>query len=123
MNREEFEQLVTAALDGLPEKFAKELDNVEVVVEDWPSPDDLQSVNADPNVTLFGLYRGVAKTKRDNYAGVLPDKISIFMGPIITLTDGNPDLIKAQVKKTVLHEIGHHLGMDDEAIRRAQRKI
>ncbi len=123
MNREKFEKLVALALDGLPEEFAKQLDNVEVVVEDWPSPDDLQSVNADPNVTLFGLYRGVAKTKRGNYAGVLPDKISIFMGPITTLTGGNPDLIKAQVRKTVLHEIGHHLGMTDEAIYRAQGEI
>lgn len=121
MTREEFEQLVAQALDGLPAEFARQLDNVEVVVEDWPSWEDLQSVGAGANVTLFGLYRGIAKTKRANYTNVLPDKISIFAGPILALTGDNPDLVKAKVRKTVLHEVGHHFGISEETIRQAQK--
>lgn len=107
-------------LDSIPEEFAKELDNVEVVVEAWPSQDDLQSVGAGAGVTLYGLYRGVAKTRRANYSGVLPDKIVIYAGPILAHFDGNSDAVKAQVRKTVLHEIGHHFGMSEQDIHRAQ---
>jgi predicted Zn-dependent protease with MMP-like domain len=121
MTRGEFEQLVALALDSLPEKFVRELDNVEVVVEDWPTRQDLTSTHAGPHTTLFGLYRGVAKTKRTNYTNVLPDKISIFAGPILSYFGDNPDIVKAEVRKVVLHEVGHHLGMSEEDIRRAQK--
>ena len=120
MTHEEFEALVSEVLDSIPEEFAKELDNVEVVVEAWPSQDDLQSVGAGAGVTLYGLYRGVAKTRRANYSGVLPDKIVIYAGPILAHFGGNSDAVKAQVRKTVLHEIGHHFGMSEQDIHRAQ---
>lgn len=120
VTHEEFEALVSEVLDSIPEEFAKELDNVEVVVEAWPSQDDLQSVGAGAGVTLYGLYRGVAKTRRANYSGVLPDKIVIYAGPILAHFDGNSDAVKAQVRKTVLHEIGHHFGMSEQDIHRAQ---
>lgn len=118
--REEFETLVSEVLKCMPVEFALQLDNVEVVMEAWPSQDDLQSVGAGAGVTLYGLYRGVAKTRRANYSGVLPDKIVIYFGPILARFGDNPDAVKAQVRKTVLHEIGHHFGMSEQDIRRAQ---
>lgn len=121
MDRETFEALVSEALDSLPEQFAKQLDNVEIVVEAWPTMLDLQSVRAHPGTTLLGLYHGVAKTKRAHYGMVLPDKISIFAGPILRMTGGDVDATRAQVRKTVLHEIGHHFGMSEEEIRNAQK--
>jgi len=120
VTHEEFEALVSEVLDSIPEEFTKQLDNVEVVVEAWPSQDELQSVGAGAGVTLYGLYRGVAKTRRANYSGVLPDKIVIYSGPILAHFGGNSDAVKAQVRKTVLHEIGHHFGMSEQDIHRAQ---
>ena len=120
MTREEFEALVSEVLESMPEEFARKLDNVGVVVEAWPSQDDLQSVGVGAGTILYGLYRGVAKTRRANYSGVLPDKIVIYAGPILAHFGGNPDAVKAQVRKTVLHEIGHHFGMSEQEIHRAQ---
>lgn len=118
MTIEEFEALVAQALDDLPETFAKLLDNVEVVVEIWPNRQHLIDGGVTRG-TLFGLYRGVPQTKRANYNAVLPDKIIIFAGPIVAVFGDNPEVIKEQVRKTVLHEVGHHFGMSDEEIRKA----
>ena len=120
MTREEFEALVSEVLKSMPEEFARQLDNVGGVVEAWPSQDDLQSVGAGAGAILYGLYRGVAKTRRANYIGVLPDKIVIYAGPILAHFGGNPGAVKAQVRETVLHEIGHHFGMSEQEIHRAQ---
>ena len=119
MTVKEFEDLVAAALDGLPEAFARAMDNVEVVVEIWPTREDLIAGGTPPGSTLFGLYRGIPQTKRANYQGALPDKIVIFAGPIVQMSGENPDAVKKQVRNTVLHEIGHHFGMSDEDIRAA----
>jgi predicted Zn-dependent protease with MMP-like domain len=100
-----FDELVGAALDGLPEQFASALSNVEIVVEDEPE---------DPG--LLGLYRGVPLTHRDGgYAGVLPDRISIFRGPIERMARSPQDL-KRIVRETVLHELAHHFGIDDDRL-------
>lgn len=119
MTIKEFEDLVAVSLDGLPEVFAKALDNVEVVVEIWPTQQDLVDGGVPPGNTLYGLYRGIPQTKRANYQGALPDKIIIFAGPIVQMHGENPDAVKKQVRNTVLHEMGHHFGMSDEAIRAA----
>jgi predicted Zn-dependent protease with MMP-like domain len=119
MTVKEFEDLVTSALDGLPEAFARAMDNVEVVVEIWPTREDLIAGAVQPGDTLFGLYRGIPQTKRGNYQGALPDKIIIFAGPIVRLFGNNHDAVKKEVRKTVLHEIGHHFGMSDAEIRAA----
>ncbi|HLD24489.1 MAG TPA: metallopeptidase family protein [Patescibacteria group bacterium] len=121
MNKAAFEMLIAEALDTLPETFAKALDNVEIVAADWPTQQDLIDGHVPASLTLFGLYHGVPKTKRGNYSGVAPDTITIFAGPIRIIYGENPDAIRKQVRNTVLHEIGHHFGMTEEEIRKAQR--
>ena len=118
MTREQFEDLVREALDELPEEFARRLDNVEIVVEDEPDRSLFQALGMDPRrETLFGLYQGVPLHLRgSSYGGALPDKISIFFGPLLRACR-TPDRIRAQVRSTVIHEIGHFFGLDDKAIR------
>src|SRR3989344_2881863 len=123
MTLEEFEILVQQALKTLPVTFAEKLDNVEVLVEAWPTREDLISVKAGPTTTLFGLYRGVPQTKRGNYSGVTPDIIVIFAGPLLMYFGENEDRLKTQIQKTLFHEIGHHFGMSEAEIRNAQLKL
>ena len=118
MTLKDFEVLVTQALDNLPEEFARAMDNVEVVVEVWPTPQDLTAGNVKHGMTLFGLYHGIPQTKRGHYVAALPDKISIFAGPIVQMFGENPDAVRQQVRKTVLHEVGHHFGMNEQEIRK-----
>jgi len=106
---------VIEALDGLPPEIQAMLDNVEVVVEDEPTADHL-GPEAEPDETLFGLYQGVPLTERGSgYSMVLPDKISIFRGPLerefLTATE-----IARQVRITVIHELAHHVGIDEDRL-------
>ncbi|MBI2011943.1 metallopeptidase family protein [Candidatus Daviesbacteria bacterium] len=90
------------------------MENVDIVVEDWPGDEEVKGKGL-----LYGLYRGVPKTKRGNYySGVLPDKITIFAGPILT-TSKDLKEAREKIKDTVLHEIGHHFGLSDKQIYRA----
>lgn len=117
MTLEEVEDIVEEALKQLPEEFAKALDNVGLVVEAWPNDFEMESIKAHPsNSLLFGLYRGIPKTKRPWSYTALPDKITIFAGPILMMSKDLEDA-KERIKKTVLHEIGHHFGMSDEQLR------
>ncbi len=112
----QFEQLVAEALDDLPEPFASKLENVEVVVADEPSTEDLEEADVLPGGTLFGLYQGVPQPERDaGYTFVLPDKITIFRGPILRECT-TPDEVKDEVSTTVVHEIAHHFGISDERL-------
>ena len=110
----DFEGLVADALDSLPPEIASRMENVEVVVEDEPSPSVLATMA--PGTSLFGLYHGIPLTKRGAaYGNVLPDKISIYRGPI-TRYWRDPDRIRAQIRRTVIHEIGHYFGMDEDRL-------
>jgi predicted Zn-dependent protease with MMP-like domain len=120
MIREAIEEYVNTVLDELPTEFAEKLQNVVIVVEDWPTPFHLKQGNVAAGMTLFGLYQGVPLTKRGNYFGALPDKITIFAGPIVSAHGTDMLKIKNQVKETVLHEIGHYFGMSELEIRQAQ---
>jgi predicted Zn-dependent protease with MMP-like domain len=121
MTPEEFEQLVNAGIEAIPKKFLDLLDNVAVVIEDYPSPEQMQKLQLKPGWTLFGLYEGVPKTKRGNpYVVIMPDKITIFRGPILQAAQ-EPEAIKELVKKTVWHEIAHHFGLDHDGISRAEK--
>ena len=114
---EEFQQLVVQALDDLPEDIRQELDNVEVVVSDWPTAAELKSVGLKPGQLLLGLYHGVPLTKRGNHYGmVLPDKITIFQGPIERICRTRQQVIR-QVQRTVKHELAHHFGISDDRLR------
>ena len=117
MDEERFRQLVAEAIDSLPEEFSKRLNNVSVVVEDSPSPQLLRSLKLPAWALLFGLYQGVPQTKRVGYSGVLPDKITIFKNPIERVARTEEE-IKAQVRETVIHEIGHHFGLSEEDLKK-----
>lgn len=121
MNLQEFEQIVTQVVNRLPPEFLKKLDNIDILVEDWPTSQDLQTVGIRSGL-LFGLYRGVPHTQRGAHYSALPDKIVIFAGPILAVSRDEKDA-QERIKKTVLHEIGHHFGMSEEQIRRAEAKM
>jgi predicted Zn-dependent protease with MMP-like domain len=106
----DFESLVAAAIDSLPDDVAAMVANVEVVVEDEPPQEYLNSLPK--GHTLLGHYHGVPLTNRGIYDRALPDKISIYRGPIVRMAR-TPERIAQQVRKTVLHEIGHHFGIDE----------
>jgi predicted Zn-dependent protease with MMP-like domain len=104
-----FERLVVEALDSLPEALLALIENAEVVVEEEPPPHVLEEFGDEP---IYGLYEGVPLTERGDYAGVLPDKISIYKRPLIR-DFNDPDEIVEEVRITVVHEIAHHFGIDD----------
>jgi predicted Zn-dependent protease with MMP-like domain len=102
-----FEQLVSDALDELPDEIRSLMSNVAVTVEDEP-PD------GEP---LLGLYQGVPYGKRGPYyAGALPDKITIYRGPLERMAGGNHERLRRQVRRTVFHEIAHHFGISDQRL-------
>jgi predicted Zn-dependent protease with MMP-like domain len=118
MEREAFEQLVGEAVAMLPDEFRSRMENVEVLVEDWPTREQRRSVGLRPGETLFGLYEGVPRTQRTTaYNLVLPDRIWIFQGPIEEAFGTNPNRLRREVCRVVLHEIAHHFGIDDDRLR------
>lgn len=118
MKREEFEKIVEEVIDTLPEIFREKLENVVIIVEDWPSNSDLQSLGLNSKDTLFGLYRGIPLTKRGAFYGNFPpDCIVIFQKPLEkAFRDINE--IKREIAKTVMHEIAHHFGFDEQLLRK-----
>ncbi len=122
MTSEEFSQLVDEGIKAVPKKFLDLLDNVAIVVEDFPTPEQTRKLSLKHKWALFGLYEGVPQTKRGNpYAVNLPDKITIFRQPI-EQSAGDPEAVKEIVKNTVWHEIAHHFGLDHDQIRKAELK-
>ena len=117
MERAQFEELVRRALDSLPPELAERVDNIDVEVQDWPSPDQLASGRVPAGSTLLGLYQGVPLTKRGaGYNLVAPDRIVIFQGPL-ERTARNDDELVERVRATVIHEIAHHFGISDARLR------
>jgi len=104
--RERFEQLVADALDGIPEELGTYMDNVAVFVEETP-----------PEPNLLGLYQGVPLTSRGiSYFGTLPDRISIYRRTICAICNTEDEVVE-QVRRTVIHEVGHHFGIGDRRLR------
>ncbi len=118
MKRERFEALVAEAVESLPEEFQDRMENVDVVVEESPSRRQIGKHNLERGYTLLGLYEGVPLTERtSNYGLVAPDKITIFQKSIEdSCTSGDEGEIKKQIRQTVIHEIAHHFGIDDERL-------
>lgn len=103
----DFEDLVAEALESIPAELARLVDNVYFVVEDDAPADD-------PD--LLGLYEGIALTERDSrYAGALPDRITVYRAPILRMCDTIDDVVE-EVHITVVHEIAHHFGIDDDRL-------
>jgi predicted Zn-dependent protease with MMP-like domain len=116
MDRRAFEELVARALDALPRAVRSRMENVEVVVEDWPDPRTMRQAGVKHATQLLGFYHGVPLTQRNHgYYLVLPDKISIYRMPILIRSPG-PDEVHATVRRVLRHEIGHHFGIHDERL-------
>jgi predicted Zn-dependent protease with MMP-like domain len=101
-----FEDRVRGALDSLPAELREAMSNVEIVVED-ENPEDSD---------IFGLYVGIPLTDRHDYAGVLPDKIEIYRVPLEAEFGHDPELLEEEIRITVVHEVAHHFGIDEERL-------
>lgn len=118
MSRAAFEKILRQALDDLPDPFRGALANVAVVVEDWPPDWLLDELGIPPEDTLYGFYHGVPLPERSvSLTGNLPDKISLYRGP---LEEDFPDPgeLGREIRMTLLHEIGHYFGMEEEELDR-----
>jgi predicted Zn-dependent protease with MMP-like domain len=121
MEREEFRALVVAAVKSLPRLFRKRMENISVVVEDYPSREDVQKTGAS-RLSLLGLYQGVPLGKRSVWQNqTMPDKISIFQANI-ERTARTPEAVQALVREVVMHEIGHYFGLNEDELREAMEK-
>jgi predicted Zn-dependent protease with MMP-like domain len=121
LDREKFEWLVAKAVDSLPDEFHARLENIDVVVADRPTPDQLAALGRKRGESLLGLYEGVPLTKRGRHYGlVVPDKVTIFQKPIEAHCRNDAEII-AEIKRVVLHEIAHHFGISDARLRQLGR--
>lgn len=113
MKPSEFEEIVRQTLDDLPEDFKPLLENVVVLVEEEPDLADLDGVELQPDEELLGLYHGVSLLDRGASHTGLPDRVLIYRGPILRTCDTIAE-IRQQIRETVIHEVGHHIGLDDD---------
>jgi predicted Zn-dependent protease with MMP-like domain len=121
MDRERFAWLVARAVDDLPEEFLVRLQNIDVVVEDYPTSGQLRRVGLRHGQTLLGLYEGVPQTRRGTHYGLVPpDKITIFQKPIEARRTCDAE-ITAEIQRVVKHEIAHHFGISDARLRQLQK--
>ncbi|MFH1031975.1 MAG: metallopeptidase family protein [Chloroflexota bacterium] len=121
MNKEEFSQLVARAIDNLPEEFLNKLENVDVVVEDYPTRYQLRKSRLKHNETILGLYEGVPQTDRGaHYGMVLPDKISLFQKTIEAQCRNDAEIYN-EITSVLKHEIAHHFGISDARLREIER--
>lgn len=117
MERAHFRKLVREAVASLPPALLRRVQNVEIVIERRPTARDRKAAGIPPGHTLLGLYHGIPLTDRgENYNLVLPDKISIYQEPIEAICGDDDERIREEVRKTVLHEIGHYFGIDDDRL-------
>lgn len=118
MDPEAFARLVSRALESLPEEFLERLENVQMDVEQWPSREDLAEAGLRPGDrgVLLGLYHGVPLTGRGSQYVALPDRITIYQGPIESAVGVDEAEIESQVRRTVVHEIAHYYGIDDDRL-------
>ncbi len=119
MTDERFEQLVSEAIETIPEKFLKKLNNVAIVTQSEPTEEQLGMNHVGGGSTLLGLYEGIPLTHRGDFYGageILPDKITIFKLPILQEAGSDEVKLKEVVRDTVWHEIAHYFGYDDAEI-------
>lgn len=122
MTRERFRQLVDEALLTIPERFRDAITNMAIVVEDAPTPQQLDEVGIEPPDTLLGLYEGTPLTERHwAHGNVLPDKVTLFQRPIEDASADEDDVVIA-IGETLIHEIGHYFGLSEEEIEAIEDK-
>ena len=115
MRRSRFRRLVQRALDEIPEALAERMDNVVILVRNQPTAEERAAVGLGPRQTLLGLYVGRPLTTRGWYGETLPDRIYIYQQSIEEICRSEEEVV-AQVRETVLHEVAHHFGIDDERL-------
>jgi predicted Zn-dependent protease with MMP-like domain len=121
MERERFEDLVRQAVEGLPREFLDSLENVDVLVDDFPTVEQMRRSKIRSRYMLLGLYEGVPRTRRGSHYGmVLPDKITIFQKSIEAKCHTDEQIV-AEIERVVKHEIAHHFGIGDERLREMGR--
>ena len=118
MDIESFSELVSEALEALPFEFRDRLENVQIDIEEWPSAEELvdAGLGAGDREYLLGLYHGVPLTERTSFYVALPDRITIYMRPVILVAGPDAQDIAEQVRHTVIHEIAHYYGIDDDRL-------
>lgn len=113
---DQFDHLITRAMDELPQEYIKGLDNVVIVQADDPTPEQLEKMKVDSHHLLLGLYEGVPLTQRGSgVSGMLPDKITLFKNPILAVVSNDAELHE-QIKRTLWHEIAHYYGLNHSHI-------
>ncbi len=121
MTGEEFEKLVQEGIKAIPEKFLEKLSNIDIIIGEEPSLEQLKKLKVRKDSLLFGLFEGIPQTKRWGYGQVLPDKITIFKKPIEQYARSAEE-IREIVKNTVWHEIAHHFGIDEGRVRELESR-
>lgn len=117
MTRDQFRELVEEAIDTIPSRFAREVRNLAIVIEDEPSEELLEQMEMEPDDLLLGLYQGTPLNERGwGYGNQLPDRITLFQGHIEEDCEGDEDEIVIAIGETLIHELGHYFGMTEEEI-------
>jgi predicted Zn-dependent protease with MMP-like domain len=117
VTREQFRELVEEAIDTIPRKFAREVRNLAIVIEDEPSAALLEEMEMGPDDLLLGLYQGTPLKDRGwGYGNQLPDRVTLFQDHIEEDCDGDEDQIVVAIGETLIHELGHYFGMSEEEI-------
>ena len=112
-----FQALVTEVLEGLPPSIKSKLDNVAITVVDWPTRAEIAAAGIPPGSQIRGLYQGVPQTRRSSHYGMVPpDRITLYRGPILS-TCRSEECVMREVRRVLLHELGHHFGMNEEMLR------
>ncbi len=117
MTREEFRELVEEAIDTIPRKFARQVRNLAIVIEDEASPDLLEEMELEHPRELLGLYQGTPLSERGwGYGNTLPDRVTLFQRSIEDDCEDDEDEIVVAIGETLIHELGHYFGMSEEQI-------
>jgi len=116
LSREAFDHMVARELDGLPAEFAGRMENVEVTCEDWPPEAQMRAMGLSREEVLAGLYRGVPLDRRSTWYSSLPDRITLYRAVICAGARSRTE-IGRRIRETLLHEIGHHFGLEEEDLR------
>lgn len=124
LTRERFEEIAQQAFDQLPPDFTDKVENVQIVVEDYPDEEVLEAMGGD-KYSLLGLYQGIPLTERGTWYGTtatIPDKISLYQMNIESVCDSEEEM-ELRIMEVLFHELGHYFGMNEKQVRRAMRKF